>query len=157
MKQKRQQLETWARSSLTPSRLQRRSRVVLAILDGEKLKRIARDQRVALGPAAARSGSTAPSRARVLPLVRAHGSDAMSFLALESGLHHWIDEAIGAAVAYPRAGGAWVAACGPLAADGVRQDAGASASAAHARTGATRALSSAATSSSLRSTPSSRT
>jgi transposase len=45
----RAQLDTWARStSQTPARLQRRSRVVLAILDGVPLKRIAREQRVAL-------------------------------------------------------------------------------------------------------------
>jgi transposase len=44
----REQLEKWARSSQTPARLQRRSRVVLAILDGRALKRIAREQRAAL-------------------------------------------------------------------------------------------------------------
>src|SRR5437016_5254158 len=44
----REQLERWARSSQTPARLQRRSRVVLAILDGTALKRIARAQRVGL-------------------------------------------------------------------------------------------------------------
>jgi transposase len=46
--EERKQLETWAASGKTPARLQRRSRIVLAILDGVKLKRIAREQRVAL-------------------------------------------------------------------------------------------------------------
>ena len=44
----RNQLEAWARSSKTPARLQRRSRLVLAILRGTPLKRIAREQRVSL-------------------------------------------------------------------------------------------------------------
>jgi transposase len=44
----RHQLEAWARSSRTPARLQRRSRVVLAILDGTALKRIVREQGVSL-------------------------------------------------------------------------------------------------------------
>jgi transposase len=42
----RSQLEAWAKSSRTAARLQRRSRIVLAILDGTPLKRIAREQRV---------------------------------------------------------------------------------------------------------------
>src|SRR5579872_4993463 len=44
----REQLERWARSSQTPARLQRRSRIVLAILDGVALKKIAREQRAGL-------------------------------------------------------------------------------------------------------------
>jgi transposase len=42
----RKQLESWAKASLTPARLQRRSRIVLAILAGTPVKRIAREQRV---------------------------------------------------------------------------------------------------------------
>ena len=46
--EERKQLEAWATSGKTPARLQRRSRLVLAILDGTPLKRIAREQRAAL-------------------------------------------------------------------------------------------------------------
>lgn len=43
----RQQLERWATQARTPARLQGRSRIVLAILNGVPLKEIAREQRVA--------------------------------------------------------------------------------------------------------------
>jgi lysylphosphatidylglycerol synthetase-like protein (DUF2156 family) len=49
------------------------------------------------------------------------GSDAMSFLAVETGMQHWIDDGTdgtGACVAYVATPGAWVAACAPLAPDG---------------------------------------
>jgi lysylphosphatidylglycerol synthetase-like protein (DUF2156 family) len=59
-----------------------------------------------------------PSRAAVLELVRAHGADALSFVAVESGLQHWFDgrspSGTGACVAYYDTKAAWVAACGPL-------------------------------------------
>jgi phosphatidylglycerol lysyltransferase len=46
------------------------------------------------------------------------GRDAMSFLAVESGMRHWLDtpapEGTGACVAYVDTSGAWVAACSPL-------------------------------------------
>jgi transposase len=48
LKAERAQLERWAKQAATPARLQRRSRIVLAILDGTPLKRIAREQGVAL-------------------------------------------------------------------------------------------------------------
>ncbi len=57
-------------------------------------------------------------RARVLELVLAHGRDAMSFMSVESGMQHWLDDAApdgtGGCVAYVDVGSAWVAACGPL-------------------------------------------
>jgi phosphatidylglycerol lysyltransferase len=47
-----------------------------------------------------------------------HGRDAMSFLAVESGMSHWFDalipEGTGACVAYVDTSRAWVAACSPL-------------------------------------------
>jgi phosphatidylglycerol lysyltransferase len=58
-------------------------------------------------------------RPRILDVVATHGQDAMSFSALESGMSHWFDalppDGTGACVAYVDTGGAWVAACGPLA------------------------------------------
>jgi len=59
----------------------------------------------------------------LLDLVLSRGSDAMSFLALESGMRHWYDapapEGTGACVAFVDVG-AWVAACGPLVGEGER-------------------------------------
>jgi lysylphosphatidylglycerol synthetase-like protein (DUF2156 family) len=60
--------------------------------------------------------ATSPPRA-VVDLALAHGIDAMSFLALESGMRHWFDTGpggTGACVAYVETAGAWVAACAPL-------------------------------------------
>lgn len=51
-----------------------------------------------------------------LDLLRAHGTDAVSFQALESGLTWWQDPA--GAVPYAETDGGWVAAGRPLAADG---------------------------------------
>lgn len=48
LKAERVQLEEWAKRAATPARLQRRSRIVLAILDGIPLKRIAREQGASL-------------------------------------------------------------------------------------------------------------
>ncbi|HEY3819856.1 MAG TPA: DUF2156 domain-containing protein [Polyangiaceae bacterium] len=46
------------------------------------------------------------------------GRDALSFLAVESGMQHWFDapppQGTGACVAYVDTSGAWVAACSPL-------------------------------------------
>jgi phosphatidylglycerol lysyltransferase len=60
----------------------------------------------------------AMSPSAVFDLVLSRGRDAMSFLALESGMRHWLDETppggTGACVAYVETRGAWVAACGPL-------------------------------------------
>jgi len=57
----------------------------------------------------------------ILELLRERGRDAMSFLALESGMRHWFDapppEGTGSCVAYADTAGAWVAACGPLVAE----------------------------------------
>jgi phosphatidylglycerol lysyltransferase len=55
---------------------------------------------------------------RVVDLALERGRDAMSFLAVESGMLHWFDadapEGTGACVAYVDTQGAWVAACSPL-------------------------------------------
>jgi len=55
---------------------------------------------------------------RVVDLAVARGRDALSFLAVESGMQHWFDapapEGTGACVAYVDTSGAWVAACSPL-------------------------------------------
>ncbi|HEY8089495.1 MAG TPA: DUF2156 domain-containing protein [Polyangiaceae bacterium] len=55
---------------------------------------------------------------RVVALAVGHGRDAMSFLAVESGMSHWFDASVsdgtGACVAYVDTSGAWVAACSPL-------------------------------------------
>ena len=54
----------------------------------------------------------------VVALTIERGRDAMSFLAVESGMRHWFDipvpEGTGACVAYVDTSGAWVAACSPL-------------------------------------------
>jgi len=56
--------------------------------------------------------------AGILTLLRERGADAMSFLALESGMRHWFDrrppEGTGACVAYVDTSSAWVAAGAPL-------------------------------------------
>jgi phosphatidylglycerol lysyltransferase len=54
---------------------------------------------------------------RVRDLVLELGTDAMSFLAVESGMKHWLvdDGGTVACVAYVDTRTAWVAACGPLA------------------------------------------
>ena len=58
----------------------------------------------------------------VVALATERGCDAMSFLAGESGMRHWLDvpipEGTGACVAYVDTSGAWVAACSPLVAAG---------------------------------------
>jgi lysylphosphatidylglycerol synthetase-like protein (DUF2156 family) len=55
---------------------------------------------------------------RVVQLAATHGRDAMSFLAVESGMRHWLDEpapsGTGACVAYVDTSHAWVVACSPL-------------------------------------------
>ena len=57
-----------------------------------------------------------------LPLLVAHGRDAVSFQAVESRMQRWLDapppEGTGALVAYWDTGSAWVAAGGPLAGPG---------------------------------------
>jgi phosphatidylglycerol lysyltransferase len=54
----------------------------------------------------------------VVDLAVARGRDALSFLAVESGMRHWFDvptpEGTGACVAYVDTSQAWVAACSPL-------------------------------------------
>lgn len=56
--------------------------------------------------------------ARVVDLAVARGRDALSFLAVESGMKHWFDEpgpeGTAACVAYVETRHAWVAACSPL-------------------------------------------
>ncbi len=53
---------------------------------------------------------------RVRDLVLELGTDAMSFLAVESGMKHWLaGEGRAACVAYVDTRTAWVAACGPIA------------------------------------------
>lgn len=56
--------------------------------------------------------------ASVVDLAVENGRDALSFLAVESGMRHWFDarqpEGTGGCVAYVETGGAWVAACSPL-------------------------------------------
>jgi phosphatidylglycerol lysyltransferase len=56
--------------------------------------------------------------ASVVELAVENGRDALSFLAVESGMEHWFDESppegTGACVAYVDTRGAWVAACSPL-------------------------------------------
>lgn len=56
--------------------------------------------------------------ASLVELVVARGRDALSFLAVESGMQHWFDapppEGTGACVAYVDTSRAWVAACSPL-------------------------------------------
>jgi phosphatidylglycerol lysyltransferase len=60
-----------------------------------------------------------PNRDAVLALLRRFGSDAMSFLALEADMQHWVDDpppaGTGGGVAYFDTGSAWVAAAGPIA------------------------------------------
>lgn len=55
---------------------------------------------------------------RVVHVAARHGRDALSFLAVESGMQHWFDEpapdGTGACVAYVETPGAWVVACSPL-------------------------------------------
>ncbi|MGH7435273.1 MAG: phosphatidylglycerol lysyltransferase domain-containing protein, partial [Polyangiaceae bacterium] len=62
------------------------------------------------------SGSV--ERVALLRLLREGGTDAMSFLAVESRMRHWFDAeppyGTGACVAYVDTATAWVAACGPL-------------------------------------------
>ena len=57
-------------------------------------------------------------RRALLSLLRERGTDAMSFLALKSGMRYWLDaappEGTGACVAYIDTATAWVAAGGPL-------------------------------------------
>jgi hypothetical protein len=59
-----------------------------------------------------------PPSERVCDLAVRRGRDAMSFLAVESGMRHWFDGPTdgrsGACVAYVDTSTAWVAACGPL-------------------------------------------
>lgn len=58
-----------------------------------------------------------PSPRPVVELALELGTDAMSFLAVESGMRHWRDdgpEGTGACIAYGRTGRAWVAAAAPL-------------------------------------------
>jgi lysylphosphatidylglycerol synthetase-like protein (DUF2156 family) len=57
------------------------------------------------------------SHGRVRDLVIELGSDAMSFLAVESAMSHWFvaEDGREACVAYVDTGPAWVAACGPIA------------------------------------------
>jgi phosphatidylglycerol lysyltransferase len=53
---------------------------------------------------------------RLLALLRRHGRDAVSFLAFESGMQVWIDDAEGGGmVAYHDTGEAWIAAGAPIA------------------------------------------
>jgi hypothetical protein len=55
--------------------------------------------------------------ASVLELLRRFGADAVSFLALEPGMRHWVDPDGEACVAYADTGSAWVAAGAPVAAE----------------------------------------
>ena len=54
----------------------------------------------------------------LVELLHAHGTDALSFTAVESGVERWFDErppaGTGACVAYCDTGSAWVAVCSPL-------------------------------------------
>ena len=71
-----------------------------------------------------RASAMRPWNAALLRSLQRFGADAMSFLALESKMMHWIDEAppggTGARVAYFDTGSAWVGAAGPLAAEDAR-------------------------------------
>ncbi|HEY5241460.1 MAG TPA: phosphatidylglycerol lysyltransferase domain-containing protein [Polyangiaceae bacterium] len=62
---------------------------------------------------------TSPEPPRsIADLAVERGRDALSFLAVESGMRHWFDapppEGTGACVSYVDTSGAWVAACSPL-------------------------------------------
>ena len=66
----------------------------------------------------ARRASPTPSREEVERRLERFGTDAMSFLALEARMLHWIDDggpdATDACVAYVDTGTAWVGATGPM-------------------------------------------